>query len=226
MMHQKHPLIAALLLAGFAFTPGCNEPEQGRYDYQGPVEGSSSHDPSPPGEKDEVVAEVEPEAPEEVGEEVEDEDEDAPTVDDGDLDLRDNWAVWPGKHASWVSFEDGATRIDRKDVDDKAQTMVCNKPGAPVDGTSARIVGRWKHEITDGVGRISARYYNGDQPVQEGNKRLYDDLSIGKDTADAWIEVDRWVTIPAGTDNVRYCLALKGSDAVAWSDDLRIEEWK
>jgi len=217
-----------LLFLTFVLTTGCDEPEKGRYDYKGPVEGSAGQDPSPPSdepaaeEKDAPVAEAD-EGGEAGGS------DDGPNAGDDDLDLRDNWVVWPGAHVAWVDFNEGATSITREGIegkDAKAQTMVCNKPGAAVEGTSARVVGRWKYAIDDGVGRVSVRFFAGDQPVKEGSKRLSTDLSIGKDGEKDWTDVDQWVDIPAGTDNVRYCLALKGSDAAAWSDDLRIAEWK
>ena len=217
-----------LLFLTFALVTGCDEPEKGRYDYKGPVEGTPGQDPSPPS----ATPDAKDEAPV-----VEEEDAAAdadgpgagPNAGDDDLDLRDNWVVWPGAHVAWVGFDEGATSITREGVsekDAKSQTMVCNKPGAPVEGTSAHIEGRWKYAIEDGVGRVSVRYYAGDQPVKEGKKRLSTDLSIGKNGEKDWADVDQWVDIPAGTDNVRYCLALKGSDGVAWSDDLRITEWK
>jgi len=212
-----------MLFFAFALTIGCDEPEQGRYDYKAPVSGSPSQDASPPdAEGDEPAAE-------DAAEGADAADADGPNAGDDDLDLRENWVVWPGAHLQWVSFDEGTTSITREGVDEKdakSQTMVCNKPGAPVQGTSARIVGRWKYNIEDGVGRISARYYAGDQPVKEGSKRLSTDLSIGKAGEKDWVDVDKWIDIPEGTDNVRYCLAMKGSDGAVWSDDLRIEEWK
>jgi hypothetical protein len=170
-----------------------------------------------------------PEAPDEAtradAEEDEEADEGAGAADGDDLDIVDNWVVWPGEHAKWVSWEGGSTQITRDDVDTEAKTLVCNKPGAEVKGGRARVVGRWKHEISEGVGRITVRYFEGDQPVKKDGKRQYTDLSIGRDSSD-WQDVDRWIDIPEGTDNVRYCAELKGSKGTVWSDDLHISEWQ
>ncbi len=161
---------------------------------------------------------TEPEAAEEAAEEG--------LAEGGDIDAVENWVVWPGEHAGWVRFEDGVTTITREAVDTVAKTLVCNKPGTPIDGDSAHIEGRWRHDISDGVGRVTVRYFVGDQPLKREGKRVYTDLSIGREASGDWIALDRWVDIPEGADNLRYCTELKGSDGVVTADDLRISEWK